>query len=135
MVVGRRVAGPGPWRVFLSHTSDLRGFPTDRSYVAAAEDAVTRAGHAIVDMKFFPVVDADPAELCAFMVREADVYAGIIGLGFGTPVSNRSDRSYTELEFDAATSAGLPRLIFLIGAGVAPDARQERFRRRLQKVG
>jgi hypothetical protein len=103
--------------------------------VEAAEDAVTRAGHAIVDMKFFPAVDADPAELCAFMVREADVYAGIIGLGFGTSVRNRSDLSHTELEFDAATSAGLPRLIFLIGAGVAPDARQERFRRRLQKAG
>src|SRR5215471_10994340 len=115
MVVGRRVAGPGPWRVFLSHTSDLRGFPTDRSYVAAAEDAVIRAGHVIVDMKFVPAVDADPAELCAFMVREADVYAGIIGLRFGASVRGRPEQSHTQLEFEAATSADLPRLIFLIG--------------------
>ncbi|TMC01584.1 MAG: DUF4062 domain-containing protein [Chloroflexi bacterium] len=134
-IVGRRVAGPGPWRVFLSHTSDLRGLPSAPSYVEAAEDAVTRARHATVDMKYFPAADANPAELCAFMVREADVYAGIIGLRFGAPVRSRPELSHTQLEFEAATSAGLPRLIFLIGDGVAPDARQERFRRQLQDAG
>lgn len=135
MVVGRRVAGPGPWRVFVSHTSDLRGLPAAPSYVEAAEDAITRAGHVTVDMKFFPAADADPAELCASMVRGADVYAGLIGLRFGAPVRGRPELSHTQLEFEAATSAGLPRLIFLIGDGVASDARQERFRRQLQDAG
>jgi hypothetical protein len=128
--------------VFLSHTSDLRGLPAARSYVAAAEAAVTRAGHVTVDMEYFPAADVDPAELCASVVGKADVYAGIIGLRYGQPVRGRPELSYTELEFEAATSAGVPRLIFLIRAGVAPDgardehaARQEGFRRRLEDAG
>jgi hypothetical protein len=142
MVVGRGVVAPGPWHVFLSHTSDLRGHPAAPSYVEAAEAAVIRAGHVPVDMEYFPAADVAPAELCAREVGKAEVYAGIIGLSYGEPVPGRPDLSYTELEFEAATSAGLPRLIFLIRAGVAPDggrvrhaARQKEFRQRLQAAG
>ena len=47
----RRVAKPGPWRVFLSHTSELRQYPKPgESYLHRAERAVSAAGHAIVDM-------------------------------------------------------------------------------------
>jgi hypothetical protein len=44
----------GGWRVFLSHTSELRDFPKGKSYVAAVEQAVSAAGHVIVDMAGFP---------------------------------------------------------------------------------
>lgn len=52
----RRVTGPdGPgdgarWRVFLSHTSELRNFPEKGAYIVEAERAIMAAGHVIVDM-------------------------------------------------------------------------------------
>ena len=60
--------GPGDgagWRVFVSHTSELRDFPAGRSYVAAVERAISACGHVIVDMADFPAADQPAAELCA----------------------------------------------------------------------
>ncbi|WP_275410937.1 DUF4062 domain-containing protein, partial [Paractinoplanes rishiriensis] len=102
------------WRVFVSHTSELRRFPASGSYVAAAERAVTAAGHAVVDMADFPSVDLPPAELCVERVRSCDVYVGVLGVRYGSLVRSRPEVSYTELEFDTATAAGLDRLIFLL---------------------
>jgi uncharacterized protein DUF4062 len=117
--------GPGDiggWRVFLSHTSELRDFPQGTSYVAAVERAISAAGHVIVDMADFPAADRPAARLCADRVRGCDVYVGILGTRYGSPVRDRPDVSYTELEFDAATEAGLPRLVFLLDTG-ADDVR------------
>jgi hypothetical protein len=135
-----------PRRIFLSHTAELRELPPDRSFVAAAEAAVTAAGHAITDMAYFPVRDEKPAEYCRARVRECDVYVGLIGLRYGSPVRDEPEVSYTELEFDAATGARRPRLVFLLDEdAVVPipprrlrdsdqelQARQEAFRARLQ---
>ena len=136
------------WRVFLSHTSELRDFPKGMSYVAAVERAVSAAGHVIVDMADFPAADQVPAQMCANWVRGCDVYVGVLGTRYGSPVRDKPDVSYTELEFDAATEAGLPRLVFLLDTG-ADDvgipvsmlidrefgARQDAFRRRVRDSG
>src|SRR5690349_16912153 len=102
------------WRVFISHTSELRDFPKGTSYVAAVERAIIAAGHVPVDMTDFPAADQAPAGLCAERVRDCDVYIGVLGTRYGSPVRDRPDVSYTELEFDTATEAGKDRLVFLL---------------------
>ena len=106
----------GPWRVFLSHTSELRKYPTAGSYIDKAERAVSAAGHAFVDMADFAAIDQAPAAVCEQRVRDCDVLVGIYGLRHGSPVRDHPEVSYTELEFITATKAAIPRLIFVINA-------------------
>ena len=128
--------------MFVSHTSELREFPRGGSYVDAVERAVTACGHVIVDMADFPAADLPPAQLCTERVQSCDVYVGVLGTRYGSPVRDRPEVSYTELEFEAATGAGLERLVFTLDTGaevtgIPPSglidlefgARQEAFRR------
>jgi hypothetical protein len=135
--------------VFLSHTSELRAFPAEgKSYVAEAERAIAAAGHVIVDMADFPAADQPAAQVCVERVRSCEVYVGVLGTRYGSPVPDRPELSYTELEFDTATAAGMPRLVFLLDTAAAdvgiPLAelidyrfrdRQDAFRRRVQGSG
>ena len=141
---GSGMAESSPRRVFLSHTTELREFPAGRSFVDAAEAAVNRTGGVVIDMAYFSAADDRPSDYCQGVVRSCDVYVGLIGLRYGSPVRDRPDVSYTELEFDTATDAGMPRLIFMLDDNFAvpipparlreePDlqARQLHFRARL----
>ena len=142
-------AGDGArWRVFISHTSELRDFPAGKSYVGEVERAISAAGHVIVDITGLPAADQTPAQLCAERVRGCDVYVGVLGTRYGSPVRDIPEVSYTELEFDTATEAGLDRLVFLLdtgaeNVGIPPSklidlefgARQAAFRARVQDSG
>lgn len=102
------------WRVFVSHTSELRNHPAARSYIAEVERAVQAEGHVVVEMETFPAAGQAPGEFCADRVRSCDVYIGVLGAHYGSLVRGGSGVSYTELEFDTAAEAGLMRLMFLL---------------------
>ena len=115
----------------------------------AAEAAVARAGDAPADMAYFAARDDKPSDYCRDVVQGCHIYVGLIGLRYGSPVQDRRDVSHTELEFDAATEAGITRLIFMLdenavlpipAARLHDDdqdlrARQQAFRERLRNAG
>jgi tetratricopeptide (TPR) repeat protein len=98
-------------------------------------------------MAEFPAADQSPAELCREQVRGCNIYVGVLGTRYGSPVRHMPNVSYTELEFDTATEAGLDRLMFLLDTDAADVgiplsalmdefwAQQEKFRRRVQASG
>jgi tetratricopeptide (TPR) repeat protein len=129
-------------QVFVSHTSDMARFPAARPFVRAALDAVARAGMAPVDMRYFAARDDWPADYCQARVRDCEIYVAVVGFRYGSIVPGQAV-SYTELEFEAASAAGLPRLVFLLAetaatvAGSADADRRpvQRFRQRLREAG
>ena len=129
---------PPPRRVFLSHTSDLRDFPSDRSFVAAAEAAVLRAGDAVTAMGYFSASHRRPSDVCRAAVADADVFVLVAGFRYGSVVRDRPEVSYSELEHEAAEERGIPRLLFLLDRDareLGPDVRQQAFRLRLIDSG
>ncbi|MGV1027117.1 MAG: DUF4062 domain-containing protein [Dermatophilaceae bacterium] len=135
-------------RVFLSRTSEFEAKPPGWpcSYVDAAFGACRDAESMPVDMTDWTATPHPPSDECRRRVRSCDVYVGIIGFSYGTPVTGETDKSYTELEYETAQKHGLPRVIFVLAkdtlmpAGLVigdPDyaARQEAFQQRLHRDG
>lgn len=98
-----------------------------------------------IDMDRFAAQDQPPSEVSRRNVQAAEVYVAIVGFKYGSPVRDRPELSYIELEFEAAGEAGLKRLVFLLDeetegtSGLIRDLeygqRQERFRIQLVNSG
>ncbi|WP_323206746.1 DUF4062 domain-containing protein [Synechococcus sp. BA-132 BA5] len=62
----------------------------------------------------FAAQDKEPAQVRGERVQASDLDVGIFGSHYGSPVRDRPEGSYIELEFDTALAAGIPRLVFLL---------------------
>ena len=97
--------------VFLSSTSrDLQPYrDTVRDAIAGLD------GFEVVAMEDFGARDDNPRDLCAELVAKSQIYVGVMGHYYGSCPPD-VPTSFTELEYEAAADANLPRLIF-----AAPD--------------
>ncbi|MFM8976252.1 MAG: DUF4062 domain-containing protein, partial [Vulcanococcus sp.] len=150
-VACRLPSSPPPWRVFLSHTSEFRRYPSSGgSYIDKAERAALAAGHQVGNMEHYRANDGDIGRFDELQVQASQVYVGIYGMRWGTPVPGQPELSYTVQEFDAASAAGIPRLIFVVDehddsgdvrlpisslSDVEHGHRQQAFLRRIQSSG
>ena len=99
--------------VFISSTALDLGPYRDR----LAEVARRLNLHDIA-MEHFGARDEKPLAECLELVRDSDYFVGIYAHRYGF-VPEAETRSITELEYDAASEAGLQRLIFLVDPSVA----------------
>ena len=135
----------GHSRVFISHTEELAREPDQLGslFVAAAIKAVHRLGDAPVEMAAFPASPRVAARECCARVATCDAFVVLAGFGYGSVPRDRPERSYVELEYEAAGLCGLPRFAFLLDEGLRradlpdteSDRRQRAFRDRLQQDG
>jgi tetratricopeptide (TPR) repeat protein len=107
-------------RVFISSTSeDLR------DHREAVRDAVMTLGMHPVMMEHFPAMDADAVAACRQKVIDCDLFVGIYAHRYGH-IPQGETRSITEMEYDWAGEAGLPRRVFVINRDYAwPDEFRE----------
>src|SRR5262249_20665790 len=75
-------------------------------------------GYRCIRMEDFGARDETPEEYCRTMVTECDIFVGIVGHRFGSCPLGK-DRSFTQLEYDAAKSLRKPTLMFVASAKVS----------------
>ena len=83
-------------------------------------------------MSLLPATECSPKHVSESLAKDADLYIGIIGWRYGSPVRESPEVSYTQLEFRAAAEAGVPRLVFLLDEKLKPkDAGEPNFDRQV----
>lgn len=117
-------------RVFLSSVSE--GLETYREAACQAIEGLD--GYHCVRMENFGARSGSPSEYCEDAVRSSDAFVGLVGQRYGNSPPG-CDESFTELEYDAAIKAGIPRLMFFAPAEfpvpanlIESDQKRERLR-------
>lgn len=95
------------FKVFISSTQ--RDFLDERRKVF---DALQRLQIKYTAMEFFGARPEYPIEVCLNEIRTCDMFIGIIGHLYGEIVPEENI-SFTEMEYNAASRIGLPRLIYM----------------------
>ncbi len=96
-------------RIFISST-----FVDLHEFREAVQDAIRQYGAIDISMEQFGARDNRPKDECLRLIKEeSDVFVGIYAHRYGH-VPKGDQVSITEAEYDAATAAGLERLIYLI---------------------
>lgn len=121
-------------RVYISSTSnDLQN---ERRSV---RDAIRRLYHQAAGMEQYGAREERPLQVCIDDVRASHIYIGIIAWRRGHCPLEGGGKSITELEYEAAGHASIPRLLYLVpsreqwGGAIDSDLRPiETFRARLQ---
>lgn len=107
-------------QVFVSSTfSDLR---EERQ---AAVEAILAAGHIPAGMELFAAGDESQMEVIKQWIDESDVYLLILGGRYGS-IDPKSNKSYTQLEYEYALSKGKP-LFACVVKDAALDARIKKY--------
>ena len=108
------------YQVYISSTyTDLRGFRE------IAAKAVRRLQCRAVAMEDYLASDERPLDRCLADVRASSVYVGLFAWRYGF-MPPGSDKSITQLEYEEAGRAGIPRLIFILDeAADWPDTNRD----------
>jgi WD40 repeat protein len=102
-------------KVFLSHTNEFNKYPdssNDKTYVARAKDAVEKFNHKCIEMEAFTADPSSPEDYDARLVKECDVYIGIIGMRYGSLTSEGI--SHTEHEYNTALKENKKIFVFIL---------------------
>lgn len=97
--------------VFISSTfKDLEAFRK------TVRDAVRQLGAVDISMEHFGARDDRPKDECLKLTKKSDVFVGIYAHRYGF-IPEGDSISILQAEYEAATSAGKPRLIYIIKEG------------------
>ena len=102
-------------KVFLSHTNEFNKYPNlsnDKTYIARAKEAVEKFDHKCVEMEAFTADPTTPQDYDERVVKEWDVYIGIIGMRYGSLTSEGI--SHTEHEYNTALEQNKKIFVFIL---------------------
>ncbi|MCP4674236.1 MAG: SUMF1/EgtB/PvdO family nonheme iron enzyme [Deltaproteobacteria bacterium] len=105
-------SGDGKIKVFVSST-----FLDNEERRKVVDNAIRRADMTMVGMEWFEASARPTVEYCQTKPAECDVFVGIIAWRYGW-IPEGLEISITELEYNAAKTAGIPRLMFVLDESV-----------------
>jgi hypothetical protein len=94
-------------KIFIS--SVFRELKSERK---ALEAEIHKLQDLFVGMEYFGSDPRTPAEYCAKMVQESNLFVGLFGGDYGS-VDENSQKSFTQIEYDTAKDERIPCLIYI----------------------